>query len=188
MSILGFSDEKYTSINLVRGIISLFSLISFYYLNADHIILILQIIHFLFSLTWLFIIQKELLIEKNFKFTGYVPGFMDVSLLSLAVATTGGYQSPFVYGYFVIVCFSALNDSKHFYLFTMVLSILVIVLISMLGYLRIYNHINLILRSRVIYNFHGLVIQFFYFIITIWIIGSVTHQQFHTRPKSFSRN
>lgn len=79
-------------------------------------------LHLLFSLVWMFLIEREILVESEQWWSSFVPSTLDSLYLTLLVYVTGGVFSFVVIGYFITTILGSLTIDRNYGLYTAVLN------------------------------------------------------------------
>lgn len=164
------NTEKYTTTNFFRIVYSGIAVFVSHYYLVNLLYLSFSWIHIGFSLFWFLIIQLEYLIERNHVWTGYIPLFLDLALVTYLVSITGFNSSPMILGYYGIVTLSSLTIERNYGMFATSLSILFMLFLLILLKLGLLSNYNIITSRPAEYSNSGYLIFLFCYSIALMVI------------------
>lgn len=132
--------EKFQTANFARCIYTFVMVLIFYSFHLKWIVLI-GVIHLLFSMIWLFLIEYEILVEKNLWWSGYVPATFDLIWLTVLSYGTGHITSFFILGYLGSIALSSMSKDRNYGAYNAFLATL---LFGSMGFLVYYEVLPLI--------------------------------------------
>ncbi|MBL8019456.1 MAG: serine/threonine-protein phosphatase [Leptospirales bacterium] len=124
--------EKFRPLNTLRIVLSAFLVWLAWSQTAPIIFFYANIIHFAFSVTWMALIETEVLIEKNHRWSGYIPATLDLTVTTMALLLTGGLGSPLMAGYFTLTAIGTTIQDRMYALYVAISSFLHYVVASAL--------------------------------------------------------
>ncbi len=114
MPAFGVQIEKFRLLNLFRIILAAF----FVYLSSlqteHHLLTICTIVHAIFAIAWMGLIESDLLREDRHWWSGYIPATMDVLGVTIALLLTGHARSPLTAGYFGLAAIAATIQNRNY--------------------------------------------------------------------------
>ncbi len=101
--------------------------------------------HVSFSFIWLFFVESKIFINRFrlFLWRGLLPISVDILVLGAIVSVTGIIQSPFLVGFFILTGISSVSEDNRFGIYTISLSILIILSLGLLHSNQALQNINL---------------------------------------------
>ncbi len=140
--------EKFRGINIARLLYSIAFISLVYYLELDYPLLYAAAgAHFVFSLTWLILLETEALVESRSWWSGYAPATADVVYVSMWIYLTGNVASFFIAGYFVSISLSSMTEKRNYGLWTAWMCALFFSGMGVLVFLGVLPAVNILMEA-----------------------------------------
>ena len=115
------ASEKYRPANVARIVYNLVFFAVFVYFKLT-VVYPLSVLHLVFAVSWITLIELEILIEKEHWWSGYIPATADLLWISVMVYVTGNISSFVIIGYFISISLSSMTDSRNYGIYNVILS------------------------------------------------------------------
>ena len=169
--------EKYRITNLSRILIAVLDLILILLGNVEYnFFIFVAIIHLIFSMIWFFMIESELLIEKDHKWSGYFPAIIDITAATSIIQLTGNIHSYLVSGYYIVTAIGSMHSEKHFGLSLMIICFLQYTVTGILVYLNIIPNLNIFFSGFFYLILMSILISAFYMLAGLLAVNKIINK------------
>lgn len=169
--------EKYRTINSARILISAFDLSLMYFMNIEHKSLIFTgIVHLSFACLWMFVIETEIFIEKKHFWSGYIPGFIDITAATIIIQMTGNIHSYLITGYFIITALTSMQKERGFGLFAAAVCSTEYCVAGVLVYFGILPNVNVFSEGKTQITIPAMIISGAWMFFGLFIVNNIVHR------------
>lgn len=168
------SRIKYRIPNIIRIAVTVFNLVLIQWMNVTYpIIYYTAFIHIFFAILWLFLIESRIFIDSQYTWSGYIPGFMDITSSTIIILLTGNIHSYLLVGYFIISSISSIRVGDQFGRNITIFCCLQFVGMGLGVYLGILPGINMFAHSVTDITLASLLISNFWMGVGLFMIHKI---------------
>lgn len=137
-------SDKFRTANLARCVYSIVMILVFSRFDLPWIIGI-GLVHFLFALVWLILIEYEFLDESLLWWSGYLPATFDLIWLTVLAYGTGHVTSFFILGYLGSIALSSMSIDRNYGAYNAILATFLYTTMGILVYFEILPMVNIMM-------------------------------------------
>lgn len=159
---------------VATGLLNLFLV---YYFNlSDTYLFTIGISHLAFSIFWLFIIESEILIEKNHVIPSFIPATLDVTVVTCYCFLTGNIYSFLISTYVGLTAVSSVGENRIYGWYALTLSFIQYAAMGILVYFSILPCINIFSDNTAKINPGSLAFALTWMLATLYIVNNIVYR------------